>query len=427
MGAKVLVIGGGGREHALAWKLHQSTHVDQLFVAPGNGGTAQIATNVSITPTDVDGLLHFAQENSIDLTVIGQEAASDAGVVDAFQAAGLRIFGSTKAAVQIEASKTFSKDLMREQHVPTAPFETFTDSIAAIEYVKKQPFPVVIKANGLAEGKGVVIAENEADALTAIDDMMVKKVFKDAGSSVVIEAFLKGQEVSIHALCDGNHAVLFPTSQDHKQVFDGGKGPNTGGMGVVAPLPWVTNAHLEFIQSHIVQPTLDGLKAKDAAFTGCLYPGLMIDGDNVNVIEFNGRFGDPEIETYVRLLDSDLYEIIMACTDGALDPSQVSWNGGAAISVAMASNGYPGSYEKGLPITGIDEAEKVDGVVVLQAGTTIKDGQLVTNGGRVLYVTALGTDISDARSKAYEAIKLIQFEGAHYRTDIGAAAEKASN
>ncbi len=426
MAASVLVIGGGGREHALAWKLAKSPKVSKVYVAPGNGGTEQIATNVPIGFTDAEALVKFAAENKIDLTVIGQEAASEAGVVDAFQAAGLKIFGPNKAAVQIEASKVFSKDLMKEQGVPTAKYETFTDPKAALEYLTKQVFPQVIKASGLAEGKGVVIAEDFKQAEKAIDDIMVKKIFKVAGNSVVVEDFLKGQEVSVHALCDGKNALLFPTSQDHKQVNDGGQGPNTGGMGVVAPLPWVKSDQLAFIENKVVKPVLEGLEAKNAAFTGCLYPGLMIDGQDVKVLEFNARFGDPEAETYMRLLESDLYDILVACTEGKLNPSQVKWHDGAAISVAAASAGYPGPYEKGLAISGIEEAEKVEGVVVLQAGTANKDGQLVTNGGRVLYVTAVGKDVAEARQRAYEAIKHINFDGMHYRTDIGLAAERAA-
>lgn len=420
MGAKVLVIGGGGREHALAWKLAQSPKVEKVYIAPGNGGTEQIGENVPIGFTDVDGLLKFAQENKIDLTVIGQEAASAAGVVDAFHEAGLTIFGPTQAATQIESSKAFSKDLMQEQNIPTAAFMNFTDPEQAKAYAKTRAFPLVIKASGLAEGKGVIIAENLPEAETAVDDMMVRKIFGAAGNTIVIEDFLKGQEVSVHALCDGKNAVLFPASQDHKQVFDGDKGPNTGGMGVIAPVPWVNETHMQFVEKRVVQPTLAGLEAKNAAFTGCLYPGLMIDEHEVKILEFNARFGDPEAETYLRLLDSDLYEILVDCTAGKLKPAAVKWHDGAAISVAVASGGYPGSYQKGLPITGIDEAEQVEGVVVLHAGTMRKDGQLVTNGGRVLYVTALGKDIEDARAKAYEAVKRIKFEGMHYRTDIGA-------
>ncbi len=420
MGAKVLIIGGGGREHALAWKIAASPKVSKVYVAPGNGGTETIAQNVPIAFTDATALLKFAQDNAIDLTVIGQEAASEAGVVDAFQAAGLPIFGPTKAAVQIEASKAYSKDLMKKQGIPTATYATFTDPDEAREYTQDKTYPLVIKASGLAEGKGVVIANSSEEAATAIDDMMVKKVFKDAGNQIVIEEFLAGQEVSLHALCDGSQAVLFPASQDHKQVFDGDKGPNTGGMGVIAPVPWVTDKHLDFALKHVVQPAVAGLKAQNAPFTGCLYPGLMIDNDKIRVLEFNARFGDPEAETYMRLLDGDLYEILLACTTGKLDAKAVKWHAGAAISVAVASAGYPGTYQKGLPISGIEAAEKVEGVVVLQAGTVIKDGRLVTNGGRVLYVTALGSGLEDARSKAYGAIKLIKFKGMHYRTDIGA-------
>ncbi len=426
MGAKVLVIGGGGREHALAWKIAQSPQVEQIFVAPGNGGTATIAKNVNIGFTDVESLLKFAQENQIDLTVIGQEAASDAGVVDAFRSAELAIFGPTKSATRIESSKAYSKELMQSRDIPTAEFETFSDPKKAIKYVENRKYPQVIKASGLAEGKGVVIAENFDQAESAINDMMVKKVFKDSGNTIVIEDFLRGQEVSIHALSDGTNALLFPASQDHKQIFDGDKGPNTGGMGVIAPVPWVTQEHLDFAMSKVVKPALEGLKSDNSPFTGCLYPGLMIDGSEVKVLEFNARFGDPEAETYLRLLDGDLYEILLSCANGNLDTSKIKWLPKTAISVAIASGGYPGSYTKGLPITGIHDAEAVDDVVVLQAGTTTTNGQLVTNGGRVLYVTAIGKDTSEARDKAYTAVSKIKFEGMHYRTDIGARPTGAS-
>ena len=419
MGAKVLIIGGGGREHALSWKIAQSQQVNQIFVAPGNGGTETIAKNINIGFTDVDSLLDFALENKIDLTVIGQEAASAAGVVDAFQTAGLAIFGPTKAATKIESSKAYSKDLMKTKNIPTAEYQTFTNSKNALEYIKAKKYPLVIKANGLAEGKGVVIAQNEHEAQKAIIDMMVNKTFNDAGNTIVIEEFLGGQEISIHALSDGTSAVLFPTSQDHKQVFDDDKGPNTGGMGVFAPVPWVTDKHLDFVLNSVVNSALDGLKQDGSPFICCLYPGLMIDGDSIKVLEFNARFGDPEAETYMRLLDGDLYEIFTSCAKGKLDKNTVKWLPKTAISVAIASAGYPGSYQKGLPISGIDQAEKIDDIVVFQAGTKIVDGKLVTNGGRVLYVTAVGETIEDARAKAYSAIKLIHFEGMHFRTDIG--------
>lgn len=417
--ADVLVIGGGGREQALAWKLKQSPKVGKVYVAPGNGGSKDGVQNVDIGFTDGPGLLKFAQENSIGFTVIGQEAASEAGVVDIFKKAGLKVFGPTKAAVKIESSKVLAKDLMAAENIPTAAYKTFTDADEALEYAEGRSLPVVIKADGLAEGKGVTVCFTAEDIKEAIDRTMVQKNFGEAGSSVVIEDFLKGQEVSTHALCDGNRAVIFPASQDHKQIDDGDKGPNTGGMGVIAPVPWVTDEHLGYVDKKIVQPALRGLARRNADFQGCLYPGLMIDGDEVNVVEFNARFGDPEAEVYMRLLDSDLYDILTACAEGNLDPGSVKWKEGFAVTVVAASGGYPGKYEKGLPITGIEEAEKVDGIVVFHAGTAVKDGQVVTNGGRVLNVTATGATLDEALDKAYSAIKLIHFDGMHYRTDIG--------
>lgn len=417
--AEVLVIGSGGREQALAWKLAQSPQVDKVYVAPGNGGSRGNIENIDVAFDDIDGLLEFAQANKIDLTVVGQEAASEAGVVDAFQAAGLTIFGPTKAAVRIESSKTFSKDLMAAQGIPTAQYKNFTNPEEALAYAKTRPLPVVLKADGLATGKGVLICHTEPEIKAAVDEIMVKKEFGSAGNKVVVEDFLKGREVSLHALCDGERSVIFPASQDHKQIFDGDKGPNTGGMGVIAPVSWVTDQQLEYVNQHVVQPALNGLREQKAPFNGCLYPGLMIDGDNIKVLEFNARFGDPEAEAYMRLLDSDLYETLAACAEGKLDPANVKWKPGFAVTVVLASPGYPGDYPKGLPITGIDEAEKQDDIVVFHAGTTIKDGQLVTAGGRVLNVTATGASLNGALNKAYAAIKLIHFEGMHYRADIG--------
>lgn len=419
MARKVLVVGSGGREHALAWKIAQSSDVSKVFVAPGNGGTSLVAENVDISFTDVSGLLKFAQDNAIDLTVVGQEAASEAGLVDAFNEAGLRIFGPTKAATLIESSKVFSKDLMSEQNIPTAQYKTFSDATEALDYIKTRSLPIVIKADGLATGKGVIIPETLEQAEKAINDIMVDKIFGDAGGSVVVEDFLKGQEVSMHALTDGSSSVIFPPSQDHKQIFDNDKGPNTGGMGVIAPLDWVKQEQISKIQEKVVAPALAGLKKKDSPFIGCLYPGLMLDGEDVNVIEFNARFGDPEAEVYMRLLDCDLFKILSDCAEGKLDPKSVKWRDGYAVTVVLASPGYPGDYPKGLPITGLQEAERLDDIVVFHAGTALQDGKFVTAGGRVLNVTATGDTLQNALDKAYTAVKLINFEGMHYRTDIG--------
>ncbi len=417
--ADVLVIGGGGREQALAWKLEQSSAVDKVYIAPGNGGSQGNISNVNIAFDDVDSLLKFAQQNNIALTVVGQEAASEAGVVDAFKAAGLTIFGPTKAAVRIESSKTFSKDLMAAQHIPTAEYQNFSDAEAARKYAKSRPLPVVIKADGLATGKGVIIAHDEAEIDAAINDIMVSKAFGDAGNQVVVEDFLKGQEASLHVLTDGERSIIFPPSQDHKQINDGDQGPNTGGVGAIAPVRWITAKQLGYINDSVVQPALDGLRQAGATFVGCLYPGVMIDGDDVKVLEFNARFGDPEAEIYMRLIDCDLFEVLTACAQGKLAPATVKWQSGFAVTVVISSPGYPGDYPKGLPITGIDEAEKQADIVVFHAGTAVKDGKLVTAGGRVINVTATGQTLDEALSKAYAAVKLIHFDGAHYRTDIG--------
>jgi phosphoribosylamine---glycine ligase len=415
----VLVIGSGGREQALAWKLAQSPQVNKVYVAPGNGGSRGKIENADIGWLDADQLLEFARAKNIDLTVIGQEAASEAGVADAFLAAGLTIFGPTKAAARIETSKAFSKDLMAAENIPTAEYRNFTDPKAALDYAKNRPLPVVIKADGLATGKGVLICQTPEQIEAAIDEIMVKKAFGGAGNQVVVEDFLKGQEVSVHALCDGTRTVIFPPSQDHKQIFDGDQGPNTGGMGAFAPVSWITDEQIAFVKERAVEPALRGLKAEDAEFKGCLYPGLMIDSNDIKLLEFNARFGDPEAEIYMRLFEGDLYEVLKACAEGTLNPAAVSWKSGFAVTVVLASGGYPGSYPKGLPITGIDEAEKLDDIVVFHAGTAVKNGQLVTAGGRVLNVTATGATLDEALDKAYAAIKLIHFEGMHYRTDIG--------
>ncbi|HSX46148.1 MAG TPA: phosphoribosylamine--glycine ligase [Candidatus Saccharimonadia bacterium] len=417
--AQVLVIGIGGREQALAWKLAQSPSVEKVYVAPGNGGSTGKVENAAVAFDDAAGLLEFAKSNQIDLTVVGQEAASEAGVVDAFEAEGLAIFGPNKAAARIETSKAFSKDLMTAQKVPTAKYMNFTDPVEARAYAKGRSLPVVIKADGLATGKGVIIAHSEAEIDSAIDKIMVSKAFGVAGDKVVVEDFLKGQEASFHALTDGHKSAIFPASQDHKQINDGDQGPNTGGMGVIAPVDWVTPELLEKVNRDVVYPVLEGLRKQNNTFRGCLYPGLMIDGDDLEVLEYNARFGDPETEVYMRLLDADLYEILKACATGTFEPAMVKWQPGYAVTVVMASGGYPGSYQKGLPISGIEEAEAQPDVVVFHAGTAVKDGQVMTAGGRVLNVTATGATLQKALDKAYAAVDLIHFEGAHFRTDIG--------
>lgn len=469
MGAKVLIVGGGGREHALAWKISQSPKVDKVYVAPGNAGTALVAENVPIGFTDVEGLVTFAKENAIDLTVIGQEAASEARVANAFQVpgfksyrstydvsvkmdttahinkitkpklnpqianyfpeailvtsafneAGLTIFGPTETATLIESSKTFSKNLMEKQSIPTSKYKNFTDPVEAIDYANTRPLPVVVKADGLAAGKGVIICESYDQAKKAINEIMVQKVFGNSGSKVVIEDFLQGQEVSTHALSDGKNFVLFPSSQDHKQIYDGDKGPNTGGMGVIAPVPWVTDSHMETVKNKIVAPALRGLSDQGTPFVGCLYPGLMIDKEDINVVEFNARFGDPEAEVYMRLLDSDLYEIMIDCATGKLDPSKIAWKNGFAACVILASGGYPGNYKKGIPISGLDIAEKLDDVVVFHAGTTSDNKGFKTAGGRVLAITSIGDTLDLALEKAYKAVDTIKFEGKQFRSDIG--------
>jgi len=418
--ADVMVIGGGGREQALAWKLEQSEAVNKVYVAPGNAGSRGNIQNVEIAFDDVDGLLGFAQQNQIALTVVGQEAASEAGVVDAFQAAGLTIFGPAKAAVKIESSKAFSKDLMARQNIPTAQYKNFSDATEARDYAKSRPLPVVIKADGLATGKGVVICHDAAEVDAAIDDIMVNKIFGASGNTVVVEDFLKGQEASFHALSDGVNSVIFPPSQDHKQANDGDEGPNTGGMGVIAPVGWVSAEVLDKVSRQVVAPALTGLKEQGAEFKGCLYPGLMIENGEVKVLEYNARFGDPEAEVYMRLFNGDLYEVLKSCAEGKLDPLSVKWQDGFAVTIVMAAPGYPGSYPKGNAINGLEKAEKHEDIVIFHAGTALQDGKLVTAGGRVLNVTATGETLEEALGKAYDAVKLIEFEGGqHYRTDIG--------
>ncbi len=407
---KVLIIGSGGREHALAWKIAQSSKLTKLYIAPGNPGTAEVGENIDIKVTDISGLVEFAKANQIGLTVVGPDDVLAAGAVDAFRVEGLRIFGPTKEAAKIEWSKVFAKQFMAENDVPTAEFRTFDDYKVASEYLSAHALPVVIKASGLALGKGVTICQSQDEAQKVLRSVMVEKIFGDAGNSVVIEECLTGEEVSIHALSDGSNSVVFPVSQDHKPIFEGNKGPNTGGMGTYVPVPWVDSAELADIKRKVVDPVVPG-------YVGCIYPGLM--GKPPKVIEYNARFGDPETQSYVRLLKTDLLELLEACVDGRLAEVGVKWRDGSAVCVVLASGGYPGTYEREKLINGLAEAQIDPDVIVFQAGTIMTANGLLTAGGRVLNVTATGQTLQEARDKAYAAAAKIQFEGVYFRKDIG--------
>jgi len=415
---KILVIGGGGREHALVWKLKQSSSVDRIFCAPGNAGTAAIAENVAVSATDLPQLLRLAKQNDVDLTVVGPDDPLAMGIVDFFTADRLRIFGPKKSAARLESSKIFAKELMRTQKVPTAQARTFSDSKEALGYCDELKFPVVIKADGLALGKGVIIAPDVATAKSTIEAMMNEARFGDAGRRIVIEEFLCGTECSLHALVDGKNYRLLESARDHKRAFDGDEGPNTGGMGAFSPADnWDAQLQSQF-ESEIMQPLLRGLAKERIAYRGLLYPGLMITSDGVRVLEFNCRFGDPETQALLPRMKSDLLPLLEATIDGKLDNHTIDWDKRASVTVVLASAGYPGKYETGKAISGLDEASKLEAVQVFHAGTKIANNEVATAGGRVLAVTALGSTIAVARSRAYEAVSLIQFEGCHYRRDI---------
>jgi phosphoribosylamine--glycine ligase len=418
---KILIIGGGGREHALAWKIAQSPRAGKIFVAPGNAGTAREAKceNVVIAAEDVDGLLRFAQQNKIDLTVVGPEAPLVLGVVDRFRAAGLRIFGPTKDAARLEGSKAFTKDFLARHKIPTAAYGNFTDVAAAEAYIKKSGAPIVVKADGLAAGKGVIIAQTVDEAIAAVRDMLAGNAFGAAGHRVVIEEFLQGEEASFITMVDGEHILPLATSQDHKRAGDGDTGPNTGGMGAYSPAPVVTPEIHARIMREVIEPTVRGMKAEGHPYTGFLYAGVMIAPDGTpKVLEFNCRFGDPETQPVMLRLKSDFVELIEAALDGRLDRVQAQWDSRAALGVVMAAGGYPGSYDKGDVITGLPETAAAD-CKVFHAGTALKDGAVVTGGGRVLCVTALGATVGAAQSRAYETVKKIRWHGVQYRHDIG--------
>lgn len=414
----ILVIGSGGREHALVSKLVQSQKTETIYCAPGNPGIAEIAECVKIDVSDTEALYRFAIEHAIGLTVVGPEVPLMNGLVDFFSEKGLRVFGPTKAAAEIEGSKSFTKELLKKYRIPTAEFAVFSNSEQAKAYVRQQGAPIVIKADGLAAGKGVVVAMTETEALEAIDAMLCRREFGEAGSQVVIEEFMQGEEASILAFTDGRTVLPMLAAQDHKRVFDGDKGPNTGGMGAYAPAPVITAELLKEATDKILQPVVEAMANEGRPYKGCLYLGLMVTESGPKVVEFNARFGDPETQVVLPLLETDLVSIMEACIDGDLRSYTLSWREGAAACVILAAGGYPGSYQKGHAILGITKASET-GSMVFHAGTAVQHGQLVTAGGRVLGVTDLGDSVLSAVKKAYQAIDYIHFEGMHYRKDIG--------
>ena len=422
---KILIIGNGGREHALAWKIKQSPRVKRVFVAPGNAGTARDAENVPIGAEDIAGLVKFAREEKIDLTVVGPEAPLALGVVDAFQAQGLRIFGPSQAAAQLESSKVFCKSLLRQADVPTADFQVFRDPDDAMRFIKgrfpgeKDRCPVVVKADGLAAGKGVVVCKRRDDALEAIDRISRRREFGKAGNQIIIEERLEGQEASVLAITDGQTIIPLPPAQDHKPAFDGDTGPNTGGMGAYCPTPIVDDAMMAWIEEHVLVPTIHAMKRNRKPFRGVLYAGLMLTATGPKVLEYNVRFGDPECQPLLMRLKSDIVDILEATVDkrlGEIDPPE--WDPRPSICVVMASQGYPGEYEKGRPITGIDAADALEDVKVFHAGTKMAGDNIVTDGGRVLGVTAMGSTISAAKLQAYTAVQKVRWSGGWCRKDI---------
>jgi len=419
---RVLLVGGGGREHTLAWKLSKSRQLKQLYVAPGNPGTARLGANVKIKDTDIVGLVRFAQEKRIDLVAVGPEDPLAAGLVDALSDVGIRAFGPTAAATAIEADKAFAKKIMHSSSIPTAEGRTFDNFEDARAYIASRDNAVVVKATGLAKGKGVFVCDEPSEGILAAEKIMVDRVFGDAGNHVLVEEKLIGQEASILAFVDGHNIYVMESAQDHKPIGDGDTGPNTGGMGAYSPAPVVTEKLINQIEREILVPLVDGMNRNDTPYKGVLYAGLMLTAGGPKVLEFNARFGDPETQPILMRMKGDLLEIMTAVCDGTLDKIDLSWDPRPAVCVVMASGGYPGDYEKGKVITGIEDAEKNPDVKVFQAGTKTQDDKLITNGGRVLGVTAMGANISEAQSRAYEAVKMINFEGAYYRKDI---AEKA--
>ena len=418
---KILVVGSGGREHALAWKLKQSSGIDLIFCAPGNAGTEEIGENIAIKAGDLPGLARFAKENRVELTVVGPDDSLAAGIVDFFESEGLRIFGPTKSAARLESSKIFAKELMRAKHIPTARAAIFDKQEAASAFLQESHFPIVIKADGLALGKGVIVAKNVEEAQAAVAAMMSEGRFGEAGRRLLIEECLAGSECSLHALVDGANFRMLASAQDHKRAFDGDAGPNTGGMGAFSPANNFDDEMQTQFESDVMRPLLDALREAGVMFRGLLFPGLMITSDGPRVLEFNCRFGDPETQAILPRLKSDLLPLLEATIDGNLDAAKIEWDARPAVTVVMASAGYPDKYEVGKPISGLDRAA-LDGVQIFHAGTRRGNDGIVTSGGRVLAVTALGETVGAARARAYEAVSQIHFEGCHFRRDIALGA-----
>jgi phosphoribosylamine---glycine ligase len=423
---KILIIGSGGREHALTWKLRQSPDADRIFCATGNAGTGEIAENVAIPVTDLMALVRFAKQNRVDLTVVGPDDPLAAGIVDLFTSENLRAFGPDKSAARIESSKIFAKEIMRAQKIPTAEARTFSDSSDALRYCERLRFPIVIKADGLALGKGVVIAADTETARSTIDQMMNQARFGDAGRRIIIEEFLQGTECSLHALVDGKNYLLLESARDHKRALDGDQGPNTGGMGAFSPANnWNAKLRSRF-DTDIMKPLLRGLIQERVTFRGLIYPGLIITNDGPRVLEFNCRFGDPETQALLPRMKSDLLPLLEATIDGKIDQCAIEWDKCAAVTVVLASGGYPGKYQGGKSISGLEKAAQLENVHVFHAGTKREGSEVRTAGGRVLAVTALGSTLEAARSRAYDAVSRIHFENCHYRCDIALNAVAAN-
>lgn len=417
MSINVLLVGSGGREHALAWKIAQSPRLSKLYIAPGNGGTRLVGENVAIHQLEIETLADFAEQKEIDLTVCSMDDPLALGIVDLFQERGLRIWGPRKSAAKIESSKAFAKSLMKRAKIPTADFEIFTNFDSALSYVHAHAVPIVIKASGLALGKGVYVCKTEEEARSALTEIFIERVHKDAGNEVVVEHFLDGPEISIHALSDGTNYSLFPPSQDNKRIGEGNTGKNTGGMGAIAPIP--LEAHvMRDIESTIVAPALSAMREGGDPYVGLLYPGLILSSAGPKVLEFNARFGDPEAQVYMRLLKSDILDLFDACIDGKIGSTKIEWNSGYAVNIWLVSKGYPDSYDRGFSISGIETAERRNGIVVFHGGTTF-DGGIKTSGGRVLGVSALKPTLQEALDLAYVACDDIRYENKYFRRDIG--------